>query len=137
MNPALQRMLGVGPEAVGGKFSAVPGDQSAWLGLCDRVLKSGTPRSFEYQNPDTGRWHEVHVNRVTPTRMAQLFFDITERKAAEAHTARLFEELNHRVKNNLAVVSAVLSMQARDADPATRAMSRQGGRSRAIHSGGA
>jgi two-component sensor histidine kinase/PAS domain-containing protein len=121
MNPALQRMLGVGPEAVGGKFSAVPGDQSAWLALCERVLKTGEPTSFEYHNPQTGRWHEVHVNPVTRSRMAQLFFDITERKEAEAHKARLFEELNHRVKNNLTVVSAILSMQARGAEPATRA----------------
>ena len=121
MNPALQRMLGVGPEAVGGKFSAVPGDQSAWLGLCDRVLKSGSASSFEYHNPDTGRWHEVHISRVTRTRMAQLFFDITERKENEAYRERLFEELNHRVKNNLAVVSAILGMQARGAVPAARA----------------
>jgi two-component sensor histidine kinase/PAS domain-containing protein len=121
MNPALQRMLGVGPEGVGGKLSAAPGDHSVWLDLCDRVLKSGAPRSFEYHDPQTGRWHEVHINRVTQTRMAQLFLDVTERKAAEEHKARLFEELNHRVKNNVAVVSAILSMQARGADPATRA----------------
>ncbi len=120
MNPALLEMLGVGPEAIGGKFSAVPGDQSAWLGLCNRVLKTGEPQSFEYFNASTGRWHEIHVNRVTATRMAQLFFDITERKAAEEYRTRMFEELNHRVKNNLSVVSAILGMQARDAEPATR-----------------
>ncbi len=121
MNPALLKMLGVGPEAIGGKFSAVPGDQSAWLELCDRVLKTGTPHSFDYHNAQTGRWHEVHINRVSDTRMAQLFFDVTERKEAEAHNARLFDELNHRVKNNLAVVSAILGMQAREAEPVTRA----------------
>ena len=122
INPALQRMLGVGPEASGGQFSATSGDyQSAWLALCDEVMTTGMAQSFEFHNTATGRWHEIHINRVTQTQMAQLFFDITERKAAEAHQARLFEELNHRVKNNLGVVSAILGMQARSAEEATRA----------------
>ncbi len=121
MNPALRRMLGVGPEAVGGKLSDRGGDQTAWLALCDQVLKTGTPRIFEYHNEATGLWHEVHVTRVTQTRMAQLFFDVTERKAAQAHQARLFEELNHRVKNNLTIVSTILDMQGRAGGPALRA----------------
>jgi two-component sensor histidine kinase/PAS domain-containing protein len=121
MNPALQRMLGVGPEAIGGRLSAAPGDHTAWLRLCDRVLRTGAPSALEYHNLTTGLWHEIHINPVTPTQVAQLFFDITERKATEEHKARLFDELHHRVKNNLGVVSAILSMQARRAEPATRA----------------
>jgi PAS domain S-box-containing protein len=120
MNPALQRMLGVGPEAVGGKLSDADGDQTAWLALCDQVLKTGTPQVSEYHNPTTGLWHEIHVNRVTQTRMAQLFFDVTERKASQTRQAELFDELNHRVKNNLGIVSAILSMQARAGDDRLR-----------------
>src|SRR4029453_15946090 len=33
---------------------------------------------------------------------------------------RLFQELNHRVKNNLAVVSSILELQARQSDEAAR-----------------
>ena len=121
MNPALQAMLEVGPEAVGGRLSDVRGEWSAWLALCDRVLRSGIPRSFEHHNPATGRWHEVHVNRVTPTRMGQLFFDVTERKAAQARQAEMFDELNHRVKNNLGIVIALLNMEGRAGGPALRA----------------
>jgi two-component sensor histidine kinase len=50
--------------------------------------------------------------------MAQLFFDITDRKNAEVRQAALFDELNHRVKNNLTLVSAVLEMKARGSDNA-------------------
>ena len=42
-----------------------------------------------------------------------LFVDVTARKAAEERQAELFLELNHRVKNNLAMVSAMLRLQAR------------------------
>jgi two-component sensor histidine kinase len=52
--------------------------------------------------------------------MAQFFHDITERKEAEERQRRLFEEINHRVKNNLSMVSSVLRLQARDADAVAR-----------------
>src|SRR6202044_4134738 len=93
---------------------------SAWLALCDRVLRSGVPRTFEHHDPATGRWREIHVTRVTPTRMGQLFFDITERKAAQVRQTELFDELNHRGKNNLGIVIALLNMQGRAGGPELR-----------------
>jgi two-component sensor histidine kinase len=119
MNPALQRMLRVGPEAIGTKLSDSEGDRRAWLELCDRVLKTGRAEAFESHNRRSASWHEIHVSRVTETRMAQFFFDITARKLAEIRQAELFDELNHRVKNNLTLVSGLLQMQARGALNAT------------------
>ena len=122
MNPALQRMLGVGPEAVGSRFadgrSDVGGWRRRWLAVCDQALASGEAQRFEYHGEAADRWYEVRITRVTEARMAQLFFDITERKVAEARQAELFDELNHRVKNNLTLVSAVLEMKARASDSA-------------------
>ena len=116
MNPALMRMLGVGPEAVGTKLSDGRWNSKEWLALCQRVLKTGKSAGFEYHHARTDLWHEVRITRVTETRMAQLFFDITERKKAEARQADLFDELNHRVKNNLALVASILGMKARATD---------------------
>jgi two-component sensor histidine kinase/PAS domain-containing protein len=116
MNPSLLGMLGVGPEAIGTRLSAAPGDWTAWLALCDQVLTTGEPAGFETHNQASGRWHEIRITRVTNTRMAQIFFDITERKKAEVRQAELFDELNHRVSNNLTLVSSILQMKARAAD---------------------
>jgi two-component sensor histidine kinase len=116
LNAALQRMLGVGPEAVGTKLSDGAGYRSDWLELCERVLKTGAPASFEVHTAQSDLWHEIRVTRVTDNQMAQLFFDVTERKRAEARQAGLFDELNHRVSNNLALVSAILQMKARATD---------------------
>jgi two-component sensor histidine kinase/PAS domain-containing protein len=121
MNPALQRMLGVGPDIIGGKLSDAGEDRRPWLDICDGVLTTGAPWVAEYYDEPTARWREVHVSRVTQTRMAQLLFDITDRKAAQARQAELFDEMNHRVKNNLAIVSSILHMQARGGDEALRA----------------
>ena len=116
LNPALQQMLGVGPEAIGTKLSDSAGDRTDWLKLCDRVLKTGEPASFEIHTRSVDQWHEIRVTRVTETRMAQLFFDISERKRAEVRQAELFDELNHRVNNNLSLVSSILRMKARETD---------------------
>jgi two-component sensor histidine kinase len=116
LNPALQRMLGVGPEAIGTKLSAGGGDWTEWLVICERVLKTGEPASFEVQTPGVEQWHEIRVTRVAEGRLAQLFFDISERKIAERRQAGLFDELNHRVNNNLTLVSGILRMKARETD---------------------
>jgi two-component sensor histidine kinase/PAS domain-containing protein len=113
INPALQAMLGVGPEVVGARFSNTPGDWSAWLALCDRVLTTGEPAAFEHYDKRAGRWHDIRITRVSPTCMAQICFDITARKAAELRQIELFEELNHRVSNSLALVSSILRLKAR------------------------
>ena len=116
MNPALRRMLGVGEQRTG-RLSDAPGDFTHWLAACDKVLTTGEPAVIERPQGVAGRWHEVRISRLTGTKMAQLFIDITARKTQQARQAELFDELNHRVKNNLAIVSGVLSTQARGAQP--------------------
>jgi two-component sensor histidine kinase len=133
INPALQGMLGVGPEAAGTLLSEGGPVNRPWLEVCERVLLEGEPVGFEFHNRSTGRWHEIRLTRVAKDRIAQFFFDITERKEAQEHQARLFDELNHRVKNSLTMVSALLQMQARTAAPEAReALSRAVSRVAAI-----
>jgi two-component sensor histidine kinase len=116
LNPALQRMLGVGPEAVGARLKDGPGDWADWLRLCERVLRTGEPASFELHTAAVDRWHEIRITRITDSRIAQLFFDVSERKRAERRQAELFDELNHRVNNNLTLVSSILRLKARETD---------------------
>jgi two-component sensor histidine kinase len=118
INPALQRMLGAGAEMVGSRYSDRFREGGRWIALCERVLRSGTPESFEFEAPAGGRSYEIRISRMTDSRMAQFFFDVTDRKAAQARQAEMFEELNHRVKNNLSLVAGLLQMQARAAEPA-------------------
>jgi PAS domain S-box-containing protein len=48
-----------------------------------------------------------------PFRLAGIAIDVTERKHAEAHRALLANELNHRVKNTLATVQAIVVQSLR------------------------
>ncbi|HEY1415943.1 MAG TPA: sensor histidine kinase [Caulobacteraceae bacterium] len=120
INPALRSLLNVGPEVVGSRLSDSPYDWTRWLKLCDQVLTTGEPVVFERFNRPYKLWHEVHLSRLSEGQLAQFFFDITARKANEARQAELFEELNHRVKNNLAIVAGVLQLQARESEERTR-----------------
>ena len=112
-NPAILRMLGAAPSIVGQTGREVfPQVSAAYLAACDRALKD-QPVSFEFQGRATGGWYEIHLAHVTGEQLAQVVIDITDRKKADVRQAELFDELNHRVKNNLAMVSSMLALQAR------------------------
>ena len=96
-----------------------PRTPASWMTACHRALVTGRI-SFEYQEPDDGRWYEITMVRISDHEFAQFFVDITDRKLAEQHRDQLFHELNHRVKNNLALVSAMLELQARQSDGSGR-----------------
>lgn len=85
------------------------------LEACERAFR-GSPVRLELLSIHAQRWFDVRMSRVAENKVAQIVVDITERKAAENRQAEMFDELNHRVKNNLAAVSAMLNMQARAAD---------------------
>jgi two-component sensor histidine kinase len=114
-NPALMRMLSISQSPVGKRAAEVlHNPPAAWIGACDQAMRSGA-LSFEFHSPGADRWFEIHLSRITDTQLAQLVVDITDRKRLEQRNSEMFDELNHRVKNNLAIVSAMLSMQSRRA----------------------
>jgi PAS domain S-box-containing protein len=59
---------------------------------------------------DQGRWLEAQSTGV----------DIHDRKQAEEHTKLLLNELNHRVKNTLAVVQGIAQQTFKNTDPEAR-----------------
>lgn len=84
-----------------------------WYRLWDELLAAGKRTRFEYFDPAVRRWYDVRLTPMGADRVVQLYIDVTQRKQMEADQAALFNELNHRVKNNLMTVSGFLSMQAR------------------------
>ncbi|WP_293898676.1 sensor histidine kinase [Phenylobacterium sp.] len=120
-NPVFVRRAPAGARMVGRRQSEIrPSTAAAWFGACARALACRDVR-FEYRDTYAERWYDVHMMRLSDTEFGQFFIDVSERKAAEARQAELFDELNHRVKNNLSVVSAILELQARSSPPGVRA----------------
>ncbi|WP_457940215.1 PAS domain S-box protein [Mesorhizobium sp. 10J20-29] len=88
-------------------------------------LKGTAVPNVEYRvrRPDTGeiRWLSrnidfVHDETGKPIKMFGVMQDITERKEAQARQKMLTHELEHRIKNILAMVSAIASQTLRNTD---------------------
>jgi PAS domain S-box-containing protein len=98
--PAVAAMLDsltrAAPEVrIENRFKTVQGER--WMLWTNRAL------SFD----EHGRWLEAQSTGV----------DIHDRKQAEEHTKLLLNELNHRVKNTLAVVQGIAQQTFKNVDP--------------------
>ncbi len=114
-NPALIKMLNVEGSVAGRLVSELWPKAPEYMQACERALR-GERVTIEHPSFDGRRWFDVRLSPAGENRLAQILVDITERKAAERRQTEMFDELNHRVKNNLAGVSGMLGMQARLAD---------------------
>lgn len=76
-------------------------------------------------------YHPLRTGDGEVTGVVGAVLDITERKRAEAHIELLMREVNHRAKNLLGVVHAMVRMTSREGDMATLA-ERVGERIRAL-----
>jgi PAS domain S-box-containing protein len=130
---ALDRLFGHDGHAKVGVLSDFlnlvhPEDQAAVTELCERCRRDGIDFSLEYRMPQPDgsvRWildqgKTFRGEDGQPLYMTGACVDITERKRAEASQHLLLEELNHRVKNTLAMVQSIASQTLRATPAADR-----------------
>jgi PAS domain S-box-containing protein len=95
----------------------------------DEIIRTKQPVSTEhYHYDDSGnkRYLEIHAYPIfneegEVDRVIESTVDITDRKHAESDREILFRELEHRVKNNLQLLSSMVDMQIlRSEDPALK-----------------
>jgi len=97
-----------------------------WVNHYYRSAEKGGPLQLEFRREKTGEWYEAVVCPIATdpapetSRFAFVFQDITERKHSEDHLRLLNRELNHRVKNNLAVVAALAERTAATSETISR-----------------
>jgi two-component sensor histidine kinase len=88
--------------------SLVPDLEAYWYDIFGRVAATGQPERFEGQAASLGRHFEGFAFALPEARrIGTLFMDVSSRKQSEAHLKLMVDELNHRVKNTLAVVQAI------------------------------
>lgn len=118
--------------SIGSDGEPLPPDQ--WPGA--RALRGETVSpGIDFRTDVDGRWRWLRIS-AAPVRTANggarqfvvLTEDITEAREAEEHRALLLRELNHRVKNTLAVVQAIARQTFSDVPGAEEGLHRFAGR---------
>ncbi|MEP6564534.1 MAG: PAS domain S-box protein [Mesorhizobium sp.] len=102
----------------------VPEDKDIRSNEDTRRQGSAVPNvEYRIRRPDTGemRWLSRHIDFVRdeagkPIKMFGVMQDITDRRQAQARQELLTHELEHRIKNILAMVAAIASQTLRNTD---------------------
>lgn len=116
VNPAFERQTGM-RDALGKRMrELVPEHEAHWFEIYGRIALTGEPLRFENRAAGLHRWYDVYafaLGEAGTRNVAILFNDITHRKASEIRQQLLMRELDHRAKNMLATIQAVVSLSAR------------------------
>ncbi len=113
-----------------------PEDQAEVQAAIDRAIAARRPFQFEHRvlrkDGSTG-WIESRAVPIVDAagEVVEWFgaaTDVTERRRANEHLKLVVHELNHRVKNNLAMVQSIAAQTFRNAEDITDAQERFGAR---------
>ncbi len=107
-NSAMERQTGLNKTEVASRTAReiVPHLKAATCRAFHHVVTTGEPVHFENYSDDLGRYFECRVYRPAPGQFATIYRDITARKHDEQALRQLNEDLERRVAERTAALSA-------------------------------
>ncbi len=124
INDSFEKITGVTLDEVRGKtvHEVWPEIQPEWIKRYGEVAVTGKPQTFELFHAPTDNFYSCNVFRPyeNKEKFCVIFDDITEKVESQDEITRslkekeiMLKEIHHRVKNNLQVISSMLSLQAK------------------------
>lgn len=114
VNPAFMTHTGMADPTGKTLSEALGSPNPNWVQLYGRALDTGEPIRVEEQEGTLGRTFDLNFFALDAKRrrVAALFTDITERKRGERRQQMLLAELQHRVRNIMAMIRSVVRRAA-------------------------
>jgi two-component sensor histidine kinase/CheY-like chemotaxis protein len=114
-NPAFGRLLGISHTAAVGLTirEVFPGIEDFWVDHMVETVEKDRPQTFIDRVGSLDRFYEGHTFPMGGDRFGVMFTDATERVTSDQHKTMLMAELDHRVKNILALVQSIARMTLR------------------------
>ncbi len=111
VNPAFERHTGLKAQDIVGHTvrELFPDAEPIWFERYGKVALTGEPVHFEERFGPLDKWFEISAYRTEPGRFAVVFFDITDRKKADAELLKLSENMAAR---NVELESANQEMES-------------------------
>lgn len=108
VNKAFETMTGLSAADIIGRtvLQIMPATEQVWIERYGKVALTGEPAQFENYSSQMKKYFEVRAFRPEARKFATLFNDITERRKAEDEIKRLHAELEQRVIERTAELSA-------------------------------
>ncbi len=111
VNAAFERHTGLSDVVGKSVRSLVPQFEDYWYETYGRIALTRKPERFEHRSAALGRFYEGYAFALPEDgRIGVLFMDVSTRKDSETHLKLMVDELNHRVKNTLAVVQSIAQL---------------------------
>ena len=94
-NPAFEELTGITPQIAQAQTACelIPAISSQLIEIYNKMTTPGGAFSFEYRNPQSGRWLEINVHSPSPGYLLQILTEITLRKNAESARMSYLKEL--------------------------------------------
>jgi PAS domain S-box-containing protein len=96
VNPAFEQLTGLKRNDVIGRTvrEVMPDIEQSWINACGEVVRTGKPAHFEEFSASLSRYYDALAFRPQEGQFAVLFFDVSERRKAEAALREREADLN-------------------------------------------